>query len=212
MLKVYYDILDNTRLEILPLFKFFKEDFYLAGGTALALQIGHRDSIDFDFFTPHDFETAKQSALLQKAFTDHIILKIQEEKNTLEVLIDGCVKLSFFAYPYDLLEEKIDAENFWLASIRDIACMKLSAILSRSAAKDYIDLYFILQDMELDDLLALAQQKFPDIDINLILKSLVYFEDVQTEPIIFKHQKDVDFETVKKTLIEKVKKSAQLNK
>ena len=86
---------------------------------------------------------------------------------------------------YDILDKK---------SIKDIGCMKLSAIISRATNKDYIDLYYILQRVELLELLKWAEQKFPEIDTNLILKSLVYFEDVEVETINFKHNKEVDFE------------------
>ncbi len=202
---MYYDILDKKRLDILPLLKVFKDDFYLAGGTALALYIGHRDSIDFDFFSLRDLDTVKLFEKIKKVFAEHEILKIQEENNTLTVLIDDNIKLSFFTYKYDLLERKLDEENLFLASVEDIACMKLSAVLGRASNKDYIDLFYILQDYNLSDILKLFQKKFADTDINLVLKSLVYFDDVDIEPIMFKHKKDIDFEKVKLFLIEKIK-------
>jgi len=82
--------------------------------------------------------------------------------------------------------------------------MKLSAITSRGISKDYIDLYYILQDIDLSYLLDKSAEKFPDLDRNLILKSLVYFNDVEVEPIKFKHNKDIDFEKVKIFLRKKV--------
>ncbi|MCK5061814.1 nucleotidyl transferase AbiEii/AbiGii toxin family protein [Candidatus Parcubacteria bacterium] len=202
---MFYDILDKERLAILPLLKNFKNNFYLAGGTALALQIGHRDSIDFDFFTQSDIDTIKLFNLLKDIFSDHKIVKIQEEKNTLTVLIDNNIKISFFSYNYKLVKSKINEENLCLASIEDIACMKLSAILSRSTNKDYIDLYYIMKKFGIKKIIKLALKKFNDIDVNLILKSLVYFDDIKIEPILFKHNKEIDFEKVKEFLIEKVK-------
>lgn len=93
-----------------------------------------------------------------------------------------------------------------LASVEDIGCMKLSAITSRAANKDYIDIYYILKEVIcLEELLALTRKKFPQINTNLILKSLVYFKDVEIEPIMFKENKEVDFSEVKEFLIEKVK-------
>jgi len=83
--------------------------------------------------------------------------------------------------------------------------MKLSAITSRSVLKDYVDLYYILQRFELNTLLDYVKEKFPIIDTNLILKSLVYFEDIQEEPINYKHNNQVSFETIKKYLLIKVK-------
>ncbi|MEA3449777.1 MAG: nucleotidyl transferase AbiEii/AbiGii toxin family protein, partial [Patescibacteria group bacterium] len=171
---MFYDILDKKRIEILPKLKSFKKDFYLAGGTALALQIGHRDSVDFDFFKQGDIDTKKLFNKIKEVFQGHKILKIQEEKNILTVLIDKNIKLSFFSYEYDMLKEKKNEENLFLASIEDIACMKLSAILSRASNKDYIDLYYIFKKYELKEIIDLCKRKFIDIDANLILKSLVY--------------------------------------
>lgn len=202
---MFYDILDKKRIKILPKLKFFKEEFYLAGGTALALQIGHRDSIDFDFFKQDNFDTEKLFNKIKNVFKEHKILKIQEEKNTLTVLIDN-IKFSFFSYQYGLLKEGKDEENLYIASIEDIACMKLSAISSRATNKDYIDLYYIFQEYDFEEILKLCQKKFIDIDINLILKSLVYFEDIAIDPIFFKNNKDIDFDKVKEFLRTLVRK------
>lgn len=193
---MHYEILDKKRIDILPLLGRFKDEFYLAGGTALALQIGHRDSVDFDFFSAGDIDTVKLFSRVEEIFSAFSILKIQEEKNTLTVLIDKTIKIIFFSYAYPLLDDFIEDEYFKLASIRDIACMKVSAILGRATNKDYIDLYFILQEMDLPSLLDAAQEKFPHIETNLILKSLVYFEDISPEPIIFKNNLNVSMEEV----------------
>lgn len=193
---MHYEILDKKRIDILPLLGRFKDEFYLAGGTALALQIGHRDSVDFDFFSTGDIDTVKLFSRVEEIFSAFSILKIQEEKNTLTVLIDKTIKIIFFSYAYPLLDDFIEDEYFKLASIRDIACMKVSAILGRATNKDYIDLYFILQKMDLPSLLDAAQEKFPHIETNLILKSLVYFEDINPEPIIFKNNLNVSMEEV----------------
>ncbi len=203
---MFYNILGQKRLKALPCLKIFKKEFYLAGGTSLALQIGHRDSIDFDFFSPKDLDTKKLFAELNEVFNGFELLKIQEEKNTLTILIDNSIKLSFFTYKYKLLNDLIDEKNLKLASIEDIGCMKLSAITGRAANKDYVDIYYILQNIRLKDLLVKASEKFSNLDKNLILKSLVYFDDVDIEPIIFKNDNYIDFENVKNFLEEAVKK------
>lgn len=203
---MFYSILDKKRLDILPLFKSFKNDFYLAGGTSLALQIGHRDSIDFDFFSDNDINTARLFERLREIFKEHKLLKIQEEINTLSMLIDELVKVSFFTYKYKLIDKTISDENFIFASVADIGCMKLSAITGRASNKDYIDLYFILKLFSLSELLEKAHEKYPELDRNLILKSLVYFEDVTAEKIIFKNNNDIAFEEVKSRLRSEVKK------
>ena len=202
---MFYNILDQKRLDLLPFFKNFKKDFYLGGGTALALQIGHRDSVDFDFFKEGEIEAQKLFNDLEEFFDRRHLLKVQEERNTLGLIVDDSIRLSFFGYKYKLIKELIDEENLNLASVEDIGCMKLSAITGRASNKDYIDLYYILQNNRLADLLEKAAEKFPDLDRNLILKSLVYFEDVNLEPIMFKNNNHVDFEEVKKFLEEKVK-------
>jgi predicted nucleotidyltransferase component of viral defense system len=195
---MFYNILDKKRLDILPLLKEFKPNFYLAGGTGLALQLGHRDSIDFDFFSPKDINTKKLFLSVKEIFSGHKILKVQEEKNTLTVFIDDNIKLSFFTYKYKLIGKLINEPYLKIASILDIACMKLSAIISRATNKDYIDLYFILEKLPLKTILDKLKQKMPELDNNLILKSLIYFQDINKEPIKFKNNRNIDFTAIKK--------------
>ncbi len=202
---MFYTILDAKRIALLPLLKNFQDRFYLAGGTSLALQIGHRDSIDFDFFAKEDIDTKKLFEQIRESFTGHSISKIQEEENTLTVLIDESVKFSFFTHRYSLIRDAIRDEYLTLASIEDIACMKLSAITGRASNKDYIDLYFILDKFSLQEILGFANEKYPELDRNLLLKSLVYFDDVTEEKILFKNNTEVSFEDVKRKLQREVK-------
>lgn len=202
---MFYNALTKERKKVLPLLKNFKKEFYLAGGTALALQLGHRDSIDFDFFTDKNFSTKKLFEKIKKIFKNRNIKKIQEEKNTLTIIVNKNIKISFLNYPYKFLGKLINEEYFRVASIIDIACMKLSAIVSRAAVKDYVDIYFILKKIPLNELLKSAEQKFPDLDTNLILKSLVYFEDIDKEPIKFRNNNRISFNAVKLKLIREVK-------
>ncbi len=203
--KLFWDILDEKRKKILPLFDNFKSDFYLAGGTGLALQLGHRDSIDFDFFADKPFSTSELYERIENIFTGHKILKTQDEKNTLTVFVDDSIKISFFVFPYKIVRQFINTDYFNIVSIEDIGCMKLSSITNRTAEKDYVDLYFILQKISLKKLLDLAKEKFPSLDSNLILKSLVYFDDIINEPIAYKHNHQTDFVIIKKFLENKVK-------
>ena len=193
---MHYEILDEERQKVLPLLKRWKEKYYLAGGTSLALQIGHRDSIDFDFFTKDDIDTQNLFTEIEENFRGAKIEKLQEEENTLTVLIGSHVQLSFMKYSYLLLNDLIQEEYIALASKEDIGCMKLSAISGRSSNKDYIDLYFLLQDMSLEELLEGAEKKFPNFNRNVALKSLVYFDDIQEEEIKFQKNKEISFKEI----------------
>jgi hypothetical protein len=202
---LHWNILDDARQAVLPQLKdIARETFYLAGGTGLALQIGHRDSIDFDFFTPGEFETVALISELERVFAAHELSITQEEKNTVSCLVDQSIQLSFFTYAYPHIRPFIESEYFPIASIADIGCMKLSAITSRSVEKDYVDLYFILKRIPLAELLALSKQKHPSLDEALILKSLVYFDDVLKEPIMFKEGNEVSFADIKAFLQKEV--------
>ena len=202
---MHYTILDKERLSILPLLEPFKNRFYLAGGTALALHLGHRDSIDFDFFTQDEINTKELFNEIANIFSGYNVIKTQDEKNTLSVIIDNSIKMSFFTYKYEMIEEVIDEPYLRLASITDIACMKFSAVTGRATSKDYIDLYFIFKIMSLGKLLELSMQKFENIDTNLVVKSLVYFDDVEQEPIVFKEGNNVSWQEVKDKMIEVVR-------
>lgn len=194
---LFYDILDDQRRSLLPSFLALKNDFYLAGGTGLALQIGHRDSVDFDFLNTKSFLTDELFKKMSSVFSGKVIKNIQEEKDTLSVLIDNKVKLSFFTHKYLLIEPLIENEYINLCSLLDIGCMKLSALVSRSMQKDYVDLYFISQKIGLNTLLNSIERKYPMLDLNLVLKSLVYFDDLTEEPINYKNNNRVNFEVIK---------------
>ncbi|MFA5432396.1 MAG: nucleotidyl transferase AbiEii/AbiGii toxin family protein [Candidatus Paceibacterota bacterium] len=197
---MFYNVLDKKRREILPLFKSLKKDFYLAGGTALALQIGHRDSVDFDFFSKKNIDTEEIFKKIKKIFSGHKIVKVREEENTLTVIIDNAIDLSFFTYKYKLIKPLIKEDYFNLASIEDIGCMKFSAIVGRKSNKDYIDLYYILQKIKFKDLLELSSKKFPELDGSLITKNLVYFKDIESSPIKFRNGNKVSLREVEKSI------------
>lgn len=202
---MHYEILDERRKKILPLLAIVSEGFYLAGGTALALRLGHRDSVDFDFFIPESFDTTDLRSHIEKTFLGHVVLVIQDELDTLTVVIDGEVKVSFFGYKYPLLMSLQETEHMRLASVIDIACMKLSAVVSRATQKDYVDLYYILKENTLKELLTACTTKYPTLDQNLILKSLIFFEDILEEPILFMPGFEVTKEVLENDLIEKVR-------
>jgi len=183
-------ILSENRRKILPSFVSWMNEFYSAGGTGLALQIGHRDSIDFDFFSNQSFDPNAMIQRLTKLFDHKLFNVTQLEKNTLSILLQSEIKISFMTYEYDLLNPLISTEYINIASIPDIACMKLSTIMQRSALKDYVDLYEILKIYSLEELLLFAKKKYSIIDSTVILKSLSYFEDIIDEPLIYQDEKN----------------------
>jgi len=154
---------------------------YLAGGTALALQIGHRVSVDFDFFTEEHFNAAVLSnKLSQKAqgFTED-----RKEKDTLLGVINK-TKFSLFFYNYPLVAKSTDFLQISIANIKDIATMKLAAIADRGIKRDFIDLYFIVckeKAVSLEEVFSLYDKKFRALDKNVmhLLRSLTYFEEAE---------------------------------
>jgi predicted nucleotidyltransferase component of viral defense system len=171
------------------------DDFYLAGGTALSLILGHRKSVDLDFFCSR---FPKVEILIAKL--KHLSPKIiNQDKGTLDLYIDG-VKVSFLEYKYPLIGDFLEFDGVKIASLDDIACMKLSAISSRGSKKDFIDLYFILQKKNLKELLSLFEKKFEGVNYQMahILKSLIYFEEAEKDPdplflVSFDWEKAKDF-------------------
>ena len=157
----------------------FIEDFYLAGGTCLALQIGHRRSVDFDFFIPVDFST---SVIVNKLTEIGSYQRESEEKNTINGNLNG-VMISFFGYPYTIIDDFKIFNKIRLAGMKDIAAMKLEAIAGRGSKKDFVDIYFLLQHFTLDEIFAFHREKY-GLGLNNqyhLLKSLVYFADAESE-------------------------------
>jgi nucleotidyltransferase AbiEii toxin of type IV toxin-antitoxin system len=156
-------------------------DFYLAGGTALALHLGHRLSEDLDFFSEVDFDERRLLVRLQvlPAFT-----MLSEAPATLHVLIAE-TKVSFLGYPYPLLFPLLQFKGTQVADWRDIACMKISAIASRGTRRDFIDLYSVARQLGLDHLLQLFQKRYAAVNYSQlhIFKSLVYFEEAEKDPL-----------------------------
>ena len=167
------------------------EDFYLAGGTGLALQTGHRPSVDLDFFSGRnllDFDG--RNVLLQNLYREAGFTLVEEKEGTLHGRI-GKTALSFFRYSYPLIRPLRRREGISIASIEDIALMKLGALIGRGMRKDFIDLYFILQNIRFQLLLRLARKKFRNVeDFPLqVLKAFVFFEDAEKERMPLVHKK-----------------------
>ena len=182
-------------------------DAYLAGGTALALQIGHRISVDLDFFTSKEFNGNIFVRKLKKLIPD-----FQLERMAAGTVLGNInkIRFSFFFYDYLLLFKKHNLSGIKIADIKDIAPMKIAAISDRGTKRDFIDLYFIIKMekvLSLDEVLRLYDKKFGLLKQNKIhiLKSLCYFDDAEQEPMP-KMLKDVSWKEVKKFFEEEIKK------
>ncbi len=153
-------------------------DFFLVGGTALALQLGHRISIDLDFFSVKPLKTNELIGVLEKEYNAEIF---QLTDNAIVGKVKG-VKIDFIAHQYPLLNELKMENDIRLSSLEDIAAMKLNAIKNRGSKKDFVDLYFLLQQFSLTEMLSLVNKKYSNnVDV-LTLKSLVYFDDAELQP------------------------------
>src|SRR6056297_1110390 len=177
--------------------------FYLAGGTALALQYKHRESVDFDFFSDKDFNNHELTEALKKIGETEIF---SEEKNTLHTLVNG-VQISFLGYKYKLMKAPESEANIKIADHLDIACMKLSAIISRGTKKDFVDLFYLLRHFSLEELFKVYHKKYNLSDHNyILLKSLVYFSDAEEDPMPLVKE-DISWQTIKEKIINEVKKT-----
>jgi predicted nucleotidyltransferase component of viral defense system len=155
--------------------------FYLAGGTALSLQLGHRLSVDLDFFSPtEDIPTIRPA--LEKALASFSPVLADSAWGNLVYLARN-VRVGFYGYGCELVAPLVETPESRLASIEDIALMKLDALLARAARKDFYDLYFICQKISLRHILDLAPRKYPstrDFETQTV-KRLVYFENAEQD-------------------------------
>ncbi len=152
-------------------------NFRLAGGTALALQIGHRLSDDLDLFCPDSFDPHE----LFRELGLHDATVTGTARDTLRMQV-GDIKVEMFRYAYALVSGPLEVDGVRMFAIPDLAAMKLSAIANRGARKDFIDVAFILREHDLDELLAWYRVKFVGYDVFPVLRSLVYFADAEDEP------------------------------
>lgn len=159
--------------------------FYLAGGTAVALQIGHRQSVDFDLFS--DKKISRN--LLKTAediFSRHLPPMVNNS-GELTLTIDG-TKITFLTYPFPIIRDLVDFNDLKLLSLPELAATKAYTIGRRGSLKDYVDLYAIIsgQHATLELIIKLAKTKFGDVfNDRLFLEQLIYLEDVEDEPIAF---------------------------
>lgn len=178
----------------------------LVGGTSLALQIGHRKSIDIDLFGTLELDEFAISDALKKIGKATILKKTP---NIYIYQVDG-IKVDLVNYPYPWLSEVLKEDNLKLAGTADIGAMKLSAITGRGTKKDFIDLYFLLEKYNLKELMTFYNKKYHDGSEFLVLKSLAYFEDADkdADPVMLRN---IKWHEVKQFISEKTEAYIESN-
>jgi hypothetical protein len=199
---MHKEILTENQIKLLPVLKLFSNSFGLVGGTAIALHIGHRRSIDFDMFCGKRFgNLAIEKKFRANTNIDKIIVSRLDELTFLA----GGVKFTFFNYPY-----LIDYPNRFEAKIRipdllTLAAMKAFALGMRAKWKDYVDLYFIMRDFhKIDEIIERGEEIFTtEFNAKIFRVQLGYFNDIRyDEPVEFMPGFAVNDDEIKKKLIE----------
>jgi hypothetical protein len=205
MSTVKKEVLTQKGRELFPAFKNFK-DFYLAGGTGLALQIGHRISVDFDFFTG-EFIPKSFLGAVEKSFSGRKVLLSVNNSEELTVFIDK-VKVTFLRYPFPLIGRLSEYGGVKAMDAKEIAVTKAYTIGRRGSFKDYVDLYFCLKEeiISLNEIISLAEKKYgQEFNARLFLEQLVLLEDVEDVKIVFLKKK-VDKREIEEFFKERIKR------
>ena len=188
MSKIYLEILDEPRQKTFTQLKTLT-GCYLAGGTALALQIGHRLSVDFDIFLKKSFVRRTLINQCRRLFGQ--IQVIQENNDQITFTTPQHIKLDFVNYPYLPIFPLVKTNSLPLASVNEIAADKASTIGQRATWRDYVDIFFLLKDrhVNLSEIISSAKQKFSgEFNEVLFCEQLVYFKDLEVVPIEFIQQ------------------------
>jgi len=203
---MFPSILNREQESLLEQLGFLKKyGFYLAGGTALALQIGHRTSLDFDFYTEKSFDSLRLKEEFDKKFR-----KVQEvyvAEDTLGLDVNG-VKMNFFRYGYKLLKPLQQFKEIRLVSLEDISAMKIIAISQRGKMRDFIDIYFLIKEFGLERVIDFTRRKYPNFNIYVGLQGLTYFKDAETNKEVGRLAliQEVSWKELKKFIIKEVNK------
>jgi len=198
---VHLEILTKEQEELLPLVKMFSSEFGLVGGTAIALQLGHRESIDFNLFKNGNINILKIRKRVSEVF--HIENVRVEEPEEYTITVNG-VRLTFLNYPFNIkYTEKLE-HTIKIPDILTLGAMKAFALGKRAKWKDYVDLYFIFRKHSLEEVTQKSAQIFGnEFNGKLFREQLSYYEDIDyTEQIVFMPKSSVSNEEIKKNLIE----------
>jgi len=202
MRRIHSEILTKDQLELLPLVKSFSKDFGLVGGTAIALFIGHRRSIDFDLFTDKEFDNWKiRRKIVRYGKIDSVL---RDEDGQYAVVIKK-VRFTFFSYPFKIGFTRNFANVINLPDLLILAAMKAYALGRRAKWKDYVDLYFIMKDChDIHKIIKKTKRVFgSEFNEKLFRAQLCYFDDIDyTEQVDYLEGFEVADEVIKKKLTE----------
>lgn len=203
---LHLETVDSSTLELLIRLQGLKslKETRLVGGTALSLQYGHRISVDLDLFV----YCATFNFLDVIAEINNLGLRMEIRKQSPNILISMIenVKVDIVNYPYAWIDNVVEVNNIVMATTKEIAAMKISAITNRGTKKDFIDLYCLLKHYSLEEILSFYSTKFNDGSLLMVLRSLTYFEDAEIDlsPRILDN--DINWKKVKQTLLQEVKR------
>ena len=171
------DILTAEQTKLLPLISHYSNEFYLVGGTALALQLGHRRSIDFDLFSPDPFNNTKIKQQINRVST---ITKIHLDSAGEFTMRINDIKTTFFQYEYPIIHKIWYDKIISMPEVLTIGAMKAYAMGQRSKWKDYADIYFILKQYSLDQIITQAELLFGTglLNSQLFRAQLAYHTDI----------------------------------
>lgn len=178
---LYLETVESSTLELLKKLQRLPvlEQTRLVGGTALALQLGHRKSIDLDFFGTVDCE----AEYLRESIAGIASLTILKESLHIHIYIVDGIKVDIVNYKYPWLDDVVLEQGLRLASVSDIAAMKITAIIGRGTKKDFIDIAFLLHHFSLEEILHFYAAKYNDSSVFMAMKSLAYFDDAEADPM-----------------------------
>lgn len=200
---LHKETIDRSTLELLKKLqnKEYLDEFFLVGGTALALLYGHRKSIDIDLFSNFNFDAGK---LLENLSTDFQFQLFFSAENTIKGSING-IQIDLIAHRYPMIGMPLITEGISILAVEDIAAMKLNAIsTSGQRVKDFIDIYYLLDKFPLAELISFYKKKYSQYNEVNVLKSITWFNDVKLEdwPVILK-DKNLKWEEVKDRIVNK---------
>jgi len=186
MTKLYFEILDKPRQDVFALLAAFGDSWTLAGGTALALQVGHRKSYDFDLFSPHPIPRTQYRAVCD--IFGQTPVKLVDSNDQLTVAIAGSVELTFLYYWFPRQFPVISTNGITISDLRDIAADKAMTLGRRNMWRDYVDLYVVLcqQFLTIADLIRIASKKFGnEFSPKLFLQELCFTEDIRDRSLMW---------------------------